>query len=34
MTRFWEGLAERTRLGFVAGLPWADREDWGTWPVP
>ncbi|MGD8627139.1 MAG: lysylphosphatidylglycerol synthase transmembrane domain-containing protein [Anaerolineae bacterium] len=25
MARFWGRLAERTRLGFVADLPWADR---------
>jgi uncharacterized membrane protein YbhN (UPF0104 family) len=25
MARFWARLAERTRLGFVADLPWADR---------
>ncbi|MGC9334480.1 MAG: lysylphosphatidylglycerol synthase transmembrane domain-containing protein [Anaerolineae bacterium] len=25
MTRFWERLAQRSRLRFVAGLPWADR---------
>ena len=27
MTRFWEGLAARTRLRFLAGMPWAGRED-------
>jgi len=27
MMRFWQGLSRRTRLSFVAGLPWADRED-------
>jgi len=27
MTRFWQGLSRRTRLSFLAGLPWADRED-------
>jgi len=27
MTRFWARLAERTRLGFLANLPWADRAD-------
>jgi uncharacterized protein (TIRG00374 family) len=25
MTQFWQRLAERTRLRFLAGLPWADR---------
>lgn len=29
MTRFWGRLADRTRLGFVAGLPWADRSQMG-----
>ena len=29
MTRFWARLAERTRLGFLANLPWADRADLG-----
>jgi uncharacterized protein (TIRG00374 family) len=27
MTRFWQGLARRTHLNFLAGLPWVDRED-------
>jgi uncharacterized protein (TIRG00374 family) len=27
MTRFWERLAGRTRMRFLAGLPWADRSD-------
>jgi uncharacterized protein (TIRG00374 family) len=27
MARFWQRLAERTHLRFLAGLPWADRED-------
>jgi uncharacterized membrane protein YbhN (UPF0104 family) len=26
MNRFWTRLAERTRLGFLASLPWADRS--------
>jgi uncharacterized membrane protein YbhN (UPF0104 family) len=26
MTQFWAGLAERTRLEFLARLPWADRS--------
>lgn len=30
MTRFWATLAERTRLGFLARLPWADRADLGN----
>ena len=30
MTRFWARLAERTRLGFLARLPWADRTELGT----
>jgi uncharacterized membrane protein YbhN (UPF0104 family) len=25
MTRFWSSLAEKTRLRFLAGLPWVDR---------
>jgi len=29
MTRFWSRLAERTRLHFLARLPWADRTDLG-----
>jgi uncharacterized protein (TIRG00374 family) len=29
MTRFWARLAERTRLGFLARLPWADRAALG-----
>jgi uncharacterized membrane protein YbhN (UPF0104 family) len=29
MAQFWEGLAERTRLGFLARMPWADRADLG-----
>ena len=29
MTRFWQRLAERTRLRFLAGLPWADRARLG-----
>ena len=29
MSRFWERLAERTRLRFLAGLSWADRSDLG-----
>ena len=29
MARFWAGLAERTRLRFLAQLPWADRDDLG-----
>ena len=29
MTRFWARLAERTRLGFLARLPWADRAELG-----
>ena len=29
MTRFWARLAERTRLGFLARLPWADRTELG-----
>jgi uncharacterized protein (TIRG00374 family) len=29
MVRFWTRLAERTRLGFLADLPWADRSDLG-----
>jgi uncharacterized membrane protein YbhN (UPF0104 family) len=27
MTAFWERLAARTHLGFLAGLPWAGRSD-------
>lgn len=27
MDRFWERLADRTRLSFFAGLPWIGRED-------
>ena len=27
MTRFWGRLAERTRIRFLAGLPWAERAD-------
>lgn len=27
MTRFWSGLAARTRLRFVANLPWLERAD-------
>jgi glycosyltransferase 2 family protein len=27
MARFWERLASRTRLRFLAHLPWADRSD-------
>ena len=27
MARFWRRLAARTRLRFLAGLPWADRSD-------
>jgi uncharacterized protein (TIRG00374 family) len=27
MTHFWQRLARRTRLEFLAGMPWADRED-------
>jgi uncharacterized membrane protein YbhN (UPF0104 family) len=30
MTRFWERLAARTRLGFVARLPWAGRAGLGN----
>ena len=30
MTRFWRGLARRTRLPFLAELPWADRHDLGA----
>jgi uncharacterized membrane protein YbhN (UPF0104 family) len=30
MERFWQGLSERTRLRFLAGLPWVDREDLGS----
>jgi uncharacterized membrane protein YbhN (UPF0104 family) len=30
MTGFWQRLSERTRLGFLAGLPWVDREDLGS----
>jgi uncharacterized membrane protein YbhN (UPF0104 family) len=30
MGRFWERLAERTRLRFLAKLPWVDRSDLGT----
>ena len=29
MDRFWARLSERTRLGFLADLPWADRADLG-----
>jgi uncharacterized protein (TIRG00374 family) len=29
MTRFWERLAARTRLGFLARLPWVDRARLG-----
>ncbi len=29
MSRFWETLAQRTRLGFLDRLPWADRADLG-----
>jgi uncharacterized membrane protein YbhN (UPF0104 family) len=29
MGHFWEGLSTRTRLDFVSGLPWVDREDLG-----
>jgi uncharacterized membrane protein YbhN (UPF0104 family) len=29
MERFWARLAERTRLDFLAELPWADRADLG-----
>jgi uncharacterized protein (TIRG00374 family) len=29
MARFWSRLAERTRLHFLARLPWADRTDLG-----
>ena len=29
MVRFWARLAERTRLSFLADLPWADRDDLG-----
>ncbi len=25
MTRFWQKLSDRTRLGFLANLPWVDR---------
>jgi uncharacterized protein (TIRG00374 family) len=27
MSRFWERLAERTRLRFLVGLPWAERSE-------
>ena len=27
MERFWARLADRTRMGFLARLPWADRAD-------
>jgi uncharacterized protein (TIRG00374 family) len=27
MTRFWGRLASRTRMHFLAGLPWVDRSD-------
>jgi len=30
MVLFWARLAERTRLGFVANLPWADRSQLGS----
>ncbi len=30
MARFWAGLAERTRLRFLAALPWADRSEVGN----
>jgi uncharacterized membrane protein YbhN (UPF0104 family) len=29
MEHFWARLAERTRLGFLADLPWVDRADLG-----
>ncbi len=29
MSRFWRTLAQRTRLGFLGRLPWADRADLG-----
>jgi uncharacterized membrane protein YbhN (UPF0104 family) len=29
MVQFWGRLADRTRLRFLAGLPWADRSDLG-----
>lgn len=30
MSAFWKRLADRTRLGFLAYLPWADREQLGN----
>jgi hypothetical protein len=30
MARFWGRLAQRTRLRFLAGLPWADRSEVGN----
>ena len=27
MSRFWQGLARRTRLKFLADLPWVERQD-------
>ena len=29
MSRFWARLSERTRMGFLADLPWVDRADLG-----